>query len=208
MIKTNENCITFGGTLGNDLDIKQGQNKPFGVTSVAQTTYWPKQGEQGFNERTTWMNIKLNGNMLSKVETNGGLFKGDEIVVKGYLTQRKLNSGSTITEIQVESIISHFPKALKDLAKQSGLNQQPQQQQPQQQANGYQANGYQPAYQQHQQAPQPHQQQAPRAQAPAYAPAQQAPAPQQSYAPQPQQHRQAPPQPQGYGQDFYEGQPK
>lgn len=127
MIKTNDNSVTFGGTLGKDLEIKGGQSgqKPFGVVSVAQTTYWPKpQGEQGFNERTTWMNIKLNDNLLNKVSQHGGFWKGDEVVVKGYLVQRKVGQeGHVITEIQVESIVSHLSKALKDLAKQAGLNQ-------------------------------------------------------------------------------------
>ncbi|EPR7484015.1 TPA: single-stranded DNA-binding protein [Vibrio parahaemolyticus] len=127
MIKTNENSITFGGTLGKDLEIKGGQNgqKPFGVVSVAQTTYWPKpQGEQGFNERTTWMNIKLNDKLLNKVSQHGGFWKGDEVVVKGHLVQRKVGQeGHIITEIQVESIVSHLPKAVKDLAKQAGYNQ-------------------------------------------------------------------------------------
>ena len=157
MIKTNDNEIRFGGTLGKDLELKGGNNgqNPFGVTSIAQTTSWPKKDGPGFNERTTWMNIKFNGPALQKVQRNGGLYKGDEIVVKGYLVQRPVGEqGHMLTEIQVDSIVSHLPKALKDLAKQAGLNKpsQPQQQ------NQYANNNQQHAPQQHapRQAPQQH----------------------------------------------------
>lgn len=183
MIKTNDNEVRFGGTLGKDLELKGGNNgqNSFGVVSVAQTTYWPKQGEQGFNERTTWMNLKLNGPSLQKAQRLGGLYKGDEIAVKGYLVQRKVGQeGHMITEIQVESIVSHMSKALKDLAKQAGLNKPSQPQQPNQHAN---------TNQQH---------------APQHAPRQ---APQPQYAPQ-RQHLSSQPQvpadqqqPQQQGQD-------
>ena len=181
MIKTNENTITFGGTLGKDLEVKGGQNnnKPFGVVSVAQTTSWPKPDGSGFNERTTWMNIKLNDYLLQKAERNGGLLKGDEIVVKGYLVQRKIGTeGNIITEIQVESIISHLPKAVKELAKQAGLNY-----------SGQQQSDYQPAYNN---APQqPAYNNAP--QQPAYNNTQQQPA--HNHAPQQPAHNHAQQQP-------------
>jgi single-strand DNA-binding protein len=167
MIKTNENSTTFGGTLGKDLEIKGGQkgNKSFGVVSVAQTTYWPKpQGEQGFNERTTWMNIKLNDKLLNKVSQHGGFWKGDEVVVKGFLVQRKVGQeGHIITEIQVESIVSHLPKAVKDLAKQAGYNQPAQpaynnapQQHAQRQAPEHNNASHSQPHQPHQAPQQPH----------------------------------------------------
>ncbi|WP_288986052.1 single-stranded DNA-binding protein [uncultured Pseudoalteromonas sp.] len=127
MIKTNENQITFGGTLGKDLTIKEGNNgkKPFAFTSVVQTTFWAKpNGETGFNERSTWMNIKFNDKLLNKINQHGGLWKGDEIVIKGQLVQRKIgDEGHILTEIQVDSILSHLPIAVRKLAKEAGINQ-------------------------------------------------------------------------------------
>ncbi|WP_024604579.1 MULTISPECIES: hypothetical protein [unclassified Pseudoalteromonas] len=124
MIKTNENTVTFGGTLGKDLIVKQGE-KSFAYTSIVQTTYWPKpEGQSGFNERHTWMNIKFNENLLKKINSNGGFWKGDELVIKGYLTQRQVgNEGHMLTEIQVESIISHTPYSVKKLVRQANQNQ-------------------------------------------------------------------------------------
>ncbi|NVP00644.1 single-stranded DNA-binding protein, partial [Photobacterium damselae subsp. damselae] len=135
MIKTNCNAILFRGTLGKDLEVKQGSNggKSFGSVSCAQTTSWPNERTSWPNQRTTWMNLKFNDSMLQKVQRNGGLFKGDEIVVEGYLVQRKGSNNSTITEIQVQNIVSHLPKVLRDLAKQSGINNHSQPVQPQQQ---------------------------------------------------------------------------
>ena len=127
MIKTNENQVTFGGTVGKDLTIKEGNNgkKPFAFTSVVQTTFWPKpNGETGFNERSTWMNIKFNDKLLNKINQHGGLWKGDEIVIKGQLVQRKFgDEGHILTEIQVDSILSHLPIAVRKLAKEAGINQ-------------------------------------------------------------------------------------
>lgn len=135
MINTNANMIIFGGTAGRDLEIHQGkgQNNDFGVVSIAQKTSWKKKGGEGFDSRTTWMTLKLNGFTLQKIVNNGGLFTGDEIVVQGYLVQRKVGDNShTVTEIQVESVLSHTPKAVKVLARESGFNNQSQnQQQPQ-----------------------------------------------------------------------------
>lgn len=148
MIKTNVNNLTFGGTTGGDLQILGGQhgNKSFGVISIAQETSWRDETKpSGFNSRTTWMNCKFNDRLLDKIQRNGGFYKGDELVVEGQLVQRKGNNNQTYTEIQVDAIVSHIPKALKELAKQSGFNQhakpvsQPQQQggwgQPQQPTN-------------------------------------------------------------------------
>ncbi|MEZ9700363.1 single-stranded DNA-binding protein [Vibrio sp. 10N.261.46.E12] len=138
MIKTSVNALTFGGTTGGDLQILGGQNgnKPFGVISIAQETSWRDETKtSGFNSRTTWMNCKFNDRLLDKIQRNGGFYKGDELVVEGQIVQRKGNNNQTYTEIQVDAIVSHTPKALKELARQSGFNQpakpvsQPQQQQ-------------------------------------------------------------------------------
>ena len=140
MIKTSVNALTFGGTTGGDLQILGGQNgnKPFGVISIAQETSWRDETKtSGFNSRTTWMNCKFNDRLLDKIQRNGGFYKGDELVVEGQIVQRKGNNNQTYTEIQVDAIVSHTPKALKELARQSGFNQpakpvsQPQQQQQQ-----------------------------------------------------------------------------
>ena len=141
MIKTNVNALTFGGSTGGDLQVFGGQNgnKPFGVISIAQETSWPDQSKPGgFAKRTTWMNCKFNDRLLEKIQRNGGFFKGDDLVVEGALVQRKGNNDVTYTEIQVSAIVSHTPKALKELAKQHGLNQraQPVSQQPSQPQQG------------------------------------------------------------------------
>ncbi|MGL1335309.1 hypothetical protein ACSTJQ_01895 [Vibrio parahaemolyticus] len=166
MIKTNENTVGFGGTCGRDLKILGGNNGPrFGVVSVCQTTSWRKKDGPGFNERKVWMNLKFNDYQIQKLERNGGLFSGDDICVKGFLVQRAIGEeGHMITEIQVESIVSHLPKALKELAKEAGLNysSQPQQaggqghydRQPQQHAPQQQAPQRAPQQQQHYSAPQ------------------------------------------------------
>ncbi|BDP33337.1 hypothetical protein P3602_21075 [Vibrio parahaemolyticus] len=178
MIKTNENTVGFGGTCGRDLKILGGNNGPrFGVVSVCQTTSWRKKDGPGFNERKVWMNLKLNDYQIQKLERNGGLFSGDEISVNGFLVQRNVGEeGHVITEIQVESIVSHIPKALRELAKEAGLNYSSQPQQAPQQAGGqghYDRQPQQHAPQQH--APQraPQQQQhysAPQSPAPQHAP--------------------------------------
>ncbi|HHY0525244.1 TPA: hypothetical protein ACVU4L_001899 [Vibrio parahaemolyticus] len=166
MIKTNENTVGFGGTCGRDLKILGGNNNAprFGVVSVCQTTSWRKKDGPGFNERKVWMNIKLNDYQIQKLERNGGLFSGDEICVKGILVQRPIGEeGHMITEIQVESVVSHIPKALRELAKEAGLNYSSQPQQ----AGGQGHYDRQPQqYAPQQQAPQRAQQQQPQYSAP------------------------------------------
>ncbi|MCD9476339.1 single-stranded DNA-binding protein [Photobacterium carnosum] len=169
MIKFNCNTITFGGTLGKDLEVKDGTNgsKPFGFVSCVQTTSW-SNNQGGFNERATWMTLKFNDSMIQKIDRNGGFFKGDEVIVEGYLVQRKGTNNNTIIEIQVQNVIAHLPKAIRDLAKQSGYNapaqpvypaqpvqQQQQYSQPVQQQQQYS----QPVQQQQPQCSQPVQQQ-------------------------------------------------
>ena len=123
MIKTNVNSITFGGSLGKDLELKGGQNgnKQFGVVSVAHTKSWPlNDGSGNFGEKTCWMTLKFNDMLLDKIARNGGFYKGDELIVEGSLTQREVQDGNVkkvLTEIQVDSIISHTPKALKNMGK-------------------------------------------------------------------------------------------
>ncbi|EGQ7973527.1 hypothetical protein I7Z51_002449 [Vibrio parahaemolyticus] len=184
MIKTNANSVEFGGTCGRDLKVVGGNNgmQPFGVVSVCQTTSWRKKDGPGFNERKTWMNLKFNDYLLQKLERNGGLLSGDEICVKGFLVQRSIGEeGHVITEIQVESIVSHMPKALKELAKEAGLNYSAQPQSSAQQAGGQGQYNRQP------------QQHAPQQPAPQRTPQQSAP---QQRAPQQPVHQSAPQQPQ------------
>lgn len=139
MIKTNENTVGFGGVCGRDLKVLGGNNNAprFGVVSVCQVTSWRKKDGPGFNERKVWMNLKFNEFLIQKLERNGGLVSGDEICVKGFLVQRSIGEeGAMITEIQVESIVSHIPKVLRELAKEAGLNYSSQPQKASQQAGG------------------------------------------------------------------------
>tara|TARA_B100000929_G_scaffold72267_1_gene55546 strand:+ start:41390 stop:41962 length:573 start_codon:yes stop_codon:yes gene_type:complete len=171
------NKVILLGNLGQDPDIKQGQNALVGNFSVATSETWKDKqtGEQ--RENTEWHRCVVY-RKLAEIVQQLNVSKGSKVYVEGKLKTRQWQDQNGIDRYTTEIVVDEFQL----LDSKQGQGQQPQQsQQP--------APAPQQAPQQQPQQPAPAPQQAPQQQ-----PQQPAPAPQQAPQQQPQQPAPAPQQ--------------